>query len=167
MICKICEQDKVRIRTTRKSGKNRIYLDDVGRQWVGTWCPDCNNEYTRKRQHRLGISKPIDELTDCTIATGRKAENLVAEFFRSLGMVVAQTKSKGPDIMANGLAVEVKSMTRRNDRFYCARVSPRRRYDDLIALVGDGLIVIETMEEHLAACRPGGKRLVLKEFFGL
>lgn len=165
MICKICKQDKVRVRTTRKSGKNRVYLDDVGRRWVGTWCPDCNNEYTRKRQHRLGISKPIDELRDCDIATGRKAENLVAWFFRSLGVEVSQTKSKGPDIVANGLTIEVKSMTKRGGMFYCAKISAKRRYDDLVALVGDGMIVIETMEEHLDACRPSGKRHVLEEFF--
>jgi hypothetical protein len=81
-------------------------------------------------------------------------------------MSVTQTKSKGPDIVANGLTIEVKSMTKRGSIFYCAKVSAKRRYDDLIALVGDGLIVIETMEEHLAACRPGGKRHVLEEFFG-
>lgn len=167
MICIKCGTDKVRIKTGIKYGRGYKKVGADGRIWNGRICPDCVVTAVRERRHQLGLNKPVSELTDCNIATGRRYENLVAEYFRERGMRVEQTTGKGPDIIANGLKVEVKSMRRVCNRFYCNPVEKSRVNDDLIALVMGDTIVIETMEEHLAACTPKGNRGVDKSFFGL
>lgn len=114
----------------------------------------------------------MDDVTAPNIVKARRAEHTAAAFLRASGYshVVVGCGSRGPDIVCkfgpNELRVEVKSAIKQRfgNSWYVASVSEHRKHDDIVAIVfPGGLVVLESMTKHLAACLPkSGKRTVTR-----
>lgn len=40
--CKVCGKDKKRIYAGKYNYKDKKWVDETGKQWMGRTCPDCN-----------------------------------------------------------------------------------------------------------------------------
>lgn len=40
--CKVCNQNKKRISAGKYNFKDKRWVDETGKQWMGRTCPDCN-----------------------------------------------------------------------------------------------------------------------------
>lgn len=43
-LCKICKQLKTRTEAGRYNTKDKKFVDEVGKAWMGSTCPPCNQE---------------------------------------------------------------------------------------------------------------------------
>ena len=138
-------------------------------KWHGSKCHDCRKADHITRARRLG-HKPIDDCTDHRNALGRESERVAIEHLKSLGCEVSgRSNVRGPDItfqfVGKTMTAEVKTVTD-NKGLSVQAVKPRRRNDDFIIFVHQGIVVIEKMSEHLLECCSGGKRYVTRLFRG-
>ncbi len=63
--CKKCNQIKYRIQKGYfKNGRDKRWVDDNDRQWVGHTCPDCNNQRVKSSYHDKVSEKAKQALVD-------------------------------------------------------------------------------------------------------
>jgi hypothetical protein len=167
-ICKLCNKEHVKIRTKADPKANSyVYEDRSGKRWHGRICPICCPTVQMERNRRKGI-KPRDQIVDKSNAKARWAERAAERHFTDQGYKVEITKGTGPDLTlfldGKVLTCEVKlaiPKSKHPDCFFVQAVAPKRRKDDLIAIVfSNGFIHVEPMKKHLRACPKCGLRAV-------
>lgn len=171
--CSQCNEEKTRIRTGIKKQNGVVFHDQNGKRWNGTLCPDCNRaikrEHTRHARKKMGrFDRPAPHEHK-----GIESERIVADIFRAQGYEVTISESHGPDLtlLKNGIKVtcEVKTASVNANagasvRWYCSKVYPRRKNDDLIAIVFNReTVLIQPMSVHQAKCAPKGTRALTAE----
>jgi hypothetical protein len=163
--CRECGIEKTRIRSGLDSANKFIYRDENGYRWNRLQCHACYKNYRIKHSRINNIHKDRSEVTDHKNLKGFLAERVVKEFFEKNGYQVVQTSCRGPDLVLskNGVSYtcEVKVATRHmdSDHWFCSPIYPKRRKDDLMAIVLPGdKIHVEPMEAHLLACSISGRR---------
>lgn len=143
----------------------KIYVDENGRRWRMSQCPDCKRNYHR---NYLG-SKLIDDVQYHQIKSGREAERIVGQAFHSLGWNISLTLCSGPDVtITKGergpLTIEVKRAKHAKKRncWMSYPVQPNRLRDDYCAIYFPDIdkIWVDSMADHAAACSKSGYRQV-------
>jgi len=49
VVCKVCGNKKTRLLKGKFPSKNKRWIDENGKQWVGHKCPDCVKEAAKMR----------------------------------------------------------------------------------------------------------------------
>lgn len=160
--CKICLVSKPRFRAERHRDFF-YYRDEKGNRWNGLVCHECHIKDNRAKYGHVSW----DEARNPIHKAARQCEIIAENFFLGKGFKVQRNENgKGPDLVLNGgVTVEVKMV--RGKRWRVGRVKPKRRNDDLIALVSPpNQVVVQPMDTHLRFCSPCGERVVRGLFGG-
>lgn len=176
--CNRCGLVRQWLRGERKpAGKMVVHwrVDALGRRWFGSACPECATEARLEWSRKMFGSRPRNaEHPNEDVAAAYGSEVRVAEMLRARGWHVDVTTSRGPDLVvyAQGTqtTVEVKRASKhpRKNSWTVTAVMPRRRGDDMIAIVFPcGAIYSEPMAEHLRNCGKTGTRTVTGIYAGM
>lgn len=161
--CRDCGLEKARNLDDVTTTGNKRFKDENGRRWYRLRCPECTLLYNRKSKGKVARA----EVVEYKNRLGFESESVVKRFFESLGFEVTQSNSTGPDLTLlagdRTMTCEVKTATSHfvdgKPYWFCSPVYPKRRRDDLMAIVfEESVINLETMAEHLAACTQSGRR---------
>lgn len=165
-LCRVCNIEKLRVIDSSAKAfcsegyPRKIYIDEKGKRWKGYMCNNCHCADTVNRSRNRGTRKPIDDVKNCSTATGRKSEVIVAEYFKKLGFTPKLTRGAGPDItLPDGTTIEVKTAYKTGRSIVVGAVSERRKKDDILCIVyPDKSIFFDSMESHLKSCCKSGRR---------
>lgn len=58
-ICKVCKKLKERIESGKYNLKDKKYVDDTGKVWMGSTCPSCNTERLKNHMRTKRV-KPVE-----------------------------------------------------------------------------------------------------------
>lgn len=138
--------------------------------FVSNQCFDCRKSIHDKKLGRVRREHSTRPQTVAAVG----AEKIAQRRFEDLGFSVKRVNVIGPDLTCRigGLeyTVEVKRATHGSRSWKVAQVRPKRKCDDLVAIVlPNEYVYIDSMKNHLESCSRGGTRTVssIVKQFGL
>lgn len=161
--CRTCAETKPKKRAEKNPRGGFRYRDDHGNAWCGRRCHSCTCKDQFYRARTSGRNVGREQSKYYKMRKGFESECLAKIFFETKGYSVSQALMHGPDLILKKdesiQTCEVKTIFKTKWGIYSPKVSPKRKQDDLIALVWPtGFISFCSMEEHLSKCGPGGYR---------
>lgn len=162
--CKYCgkTENVTRIRPKTVS-RAFIGVGKDGRRWYSLFCPDCKLDQNR----RVSGKRARDGSPHAHVQAAVNAEKIAQKRFQDLGFDVERVSCHGPDLVCKlgewVYKVEVKRATKTKTGWVCGWVTPKRKNDDLIAIVmPNGYVYIDDMQMHNDSCDKSGKKTITK-----